>query len=100
MLACSRKPAEGLRGVHDLSAHHRHHGFDASNHLLRHGEVVVAEDSEIGILARSERADLMIVEGKPRRALGIQAQRLDARHLLAVVGQHASDVTARCHVEE
>jgi hypothetical protein len=77
-----------------------HHRLDPPDHLLGHSQIVVAEDSEVRVLAGDERADLMVVEGKPRRTLGIQAQRIDARHLLAVVGQHASHIAARRHVEE
>jgi hypothetical protein len=86
--------------VHDLATDHRHHGLDPSNHLLGHSQIVVAEDSEVRVLAGDERAELVVVEGKPRRTLCIQAQRIDARHLLAVVGQHASHIASRRHVEE
>src|SRR5687768_10418560 len=43
---------------------------------------------------------MVIVEGKPRGAFCIEAKRLDARHLLAVVRQHASDISSSGHVEE
>jgi hypothetical protein len=60
----------------------------------------VAEYSEVGVLARDERAEMVVVKGKPRRTLCVQAQRIDARHLLAVVRQDASHVASRRHVEE
>ena len=86
--------------MHDLPAKQRQHGFDASNRLLGHGEIVVAEDRKVRVLARDERADVVVVEGKPGRALRIQAKRFDTRHLLAVVGQHARHVSSGRHVEE
>ena len=91
---------EGRRGVHDLPAEQCQHGFDPSNRLLGHGEIVVAEDRKVRVLACDERADVVVVEGKPRRALRIQAKRFDPRNLLAVVGQHARHVPSGRHVEE
>ena len=62
--------------MYHLASNQCQHRFDLSNRLLRHRQVVVAEDCQVGVLSLDERADVVVVEGEPRGALRVQAQRL------------------------
>jgi hypothetical protein len=86
--------------VNDLSAEQRQHGFDFSNPLIGHGEIVVTENGKVCVFSFRERTDLVVIEREPRRAFGIKAERFQARNLLAVVGKQAGYVSSRRHVKQ
>ena len=49
---------------------------------IGHRQVIITQDSQIGVFAGCKGSNLMVVEGEPRSALRIQTKRFEARDLL------------------
>ena len=92
--------SEGRGRVHDFTPEECQHGLDFPDRLFGHGEIVVTEHRQIGVLALGERSHLVLVEREPRGALGIQTERLEAGNLLAGVGQRAREISPGRHIEQ
>src|SRR5258708_332812 len=73
------------RVVDDATAYHREHRTDLLQLLIRHGEVVVAQDDHIGQFPGLDGADLFLLPKEPAVARCIELQGLLARDLLPTV---------------
>src|SRR5262249_34620296 len=68
--------------VHDPSTHHGEHRRDRADVVCGHGEVVVAQNDQVGVLAGLERAKAPLLSKIPGAVDGLCAQRLHPRQSL------------------
>src|SRR5262245_26612131 len=68
--------------VHDPSTHHGEHRRNRADVVCGHGEVVVAQNDQVGVLAGLERANAPLLSKIPGAVDGLCAERLHPRQSL------------------
>src|SRR5262245_5800739 len=93
---------EDARVVHDVAAHDGEDRADRLEILVRHVEVVLVQNHEVGELVFLDGPELILLAQEPAVASGVELQHFLARDLLARVDLHVPGVEARggeVHVE-
>src|SRR5688500_1035327 len=86
------------RIVNDFSIDNRHHRPDSSDLIVGHGEVVVAQDGQVGQLPDLDRAELLLHPQEPSVLPRAEPKRVLPGDPLVAVDRLASRVDARRRV--
>src|SRR5262245_32822855 len=70
-------------GVNNATGNHRKYGADILDRVVRHGEVVVGQNDEVGVLAEFQRSQPALLAEEPSALDGGVAKCLLAREPLS-----------------